>query len=317
MAPPRELAIAALEAAGVETDDVSVNAALAVGTFIAMAVVMRMLRKVTHRGQLNASSNSGRLQLSRRDQEAAKAEQQAAERALSIERARLQGLKGTNSFGRILADKERRQKESAQAALNAPRHAWLGKSEFISTQRKANLLLGPRMRCWFADCCYRTGKDHHARYTHPGEKDWTPQHVPVLVKEATAQVVKDTARAFTKAGGRGDFIEYGKAAHFLKDYSGLPSVFLHKIATNLGGFGVTSKIRREQFAYAMQAVDSVQAEITARSAGAKGPLGSENRSHLNGLSIADLVFDGLEMMPGSMPSNLVGSPKRGAFGGVT
>jgi hypothetical protein len=154
----------------------------------------------------------------------------------------------------------------------------VGKNEYTSTERKANLLLQPRMRCWFGSECYRTGKDHLGRYTHPGEEDWVCKKVTLHLKGVTEKAVKDTARAFTKADGRRDFVDSHKAAIFLREYSGLPVVFLRKVASVVGGVTMAPKLRREQFAVAMQAVDAMQRACKPDDG--------------NQISLDDFVFDG-------------------------
>lgn len=200
----------------------------------------------------------------------------AEEKARSRRRLANQPMKvqATNSFGRILKQKaENKKKREAQAAAR-PREAWLGKNKFICSESKEALQLQPRVRCWFGSCCTRSGQDHMARYTHPGQTDWTDKPVTLQLTVIGKEANENSARAFTQAGGRGDFIEMGNAAKFLREYSGLPVAYLRKIADVVGGFTMTARLRREQFALALQAVDAVQ---EASKGGA--------------LTVDDIVFD--------------------------
>ena len=70
-----------------------------------------------------------------------------------------------------------------------------------------------------------------------------------------------TARAFTKAGGRGEFVQTAAAGQFLREYSGLPPAFLKKIREMVAGLSEVPRLRREQFAYAVRAVDALQAAL--------------------------------------------------------
>ena len=170
---------------------------------------------------------------------------------------------GINGFGSIMQSNARaRERRELQ-----PRVAWLGKAKFTRTPDPARLQHPQltteltRCRCWFGSECYRTGARHKAQYAHPGDDDWTERTVVLRLAPATAETVASTARAFTKAGGRGEFVHTAAAGRFLREYSGLPPAFLKKIREMVAGLSEVPRLRREQFAYAVRAVDALQAAL--------------------------------------------------------
>jgi hypothetical protein len=195
------------------------------------------------------------------------AETKEAERLAAVKRTEAKARpktysqKGTNSFGGILKANGRAKLRQRQEEALRPRVAWLGKTRFTRTPDPKRVEL-TRCRCWFGKDCYRTGGAHKAAYAHPGDTDWFDRKVMLHVQPANEGDLSECARAFTKAGGRGDFVPTESAGVFLKAYSGLPAVFLKKIGENvLGLSAVIPKIRREQFAFAMRATDALQLVI--------------------------------------------------------
>ena len=188
--------------------------------------------------------------------ETKEAERLAAEkRRTGDARPKVYSKTGLNTFGGIAktnaAVKLRQKREEALR----PRTAWLGKTQFTRTPDPSRVDL-TRCRCWFGSDCYRTSGAHTAAYAHPGDADWFERKVTVHVRPVTEQDLSDCARAFTKAGGRGDFVPTTSAGVFLKAYSGLPAVFLKKIGETV--LGMSAVIRREQFVFAMRATDALQ-----------------------------------------------------------
>lgn len=244
-----------LGAAGVaEPDGLVADVALVLLACLGFFLLTGVLRRFAEVGkQANAALARERWK------ETKEAERLVAEkRRAGNARPKVYSKTGLNTFGGIAksnaAAKDRQKREEALR----PRTAWLGKTQFTRTPDPCRVDL-TRCRCWFGSDCYRTSGAHTAAYAHPGDTDWFERKVTVQVKPVTEQDLTDCARAFTKAGGRGDFVPTESAGFFLKAYSGLPAVFLKKIGeTVLGMSAVIPKIRREQFVFAMRATDALQ-----------------------------------------------------------